>query len=56
MLINWWRGKTAHKRRNWLMISLLLCLLAGGMVEAYSWLALIGAAPAFVFVWLECVA
>lgn len=55
-MINWWRKKSLHKRQNWLMLSLALCLLAGGVVEIYSWLALLGAVPATAMVWMECVA
>ena len=49
----WWRGKPTHKRHNWLLLALGVCLVAGSLVEAYSWVALIGAAPAGLMVYLE---
>lgn len=51
--VAWWRSKSPHKRHNWLLVALASCLVAGGFVEAYSWIALTGAAPAFGMVCLE---
>ncbi|MNR35318.1 hypothetical protein D3C85_1531520 [compost metagenome] len=50
---NWWNSKTTHKRHNWLLLALACCLVAGGMVEVYSWVALVGVVPAGVMVGLE---
>lgn len=53
MIKQWWRGKSAHKKQNWLLLALACCLIAGGFVEAYSWVALIGVVPAVGMFWLE---
>lgn len=52
-LRTWWRSKTTHKKQNWLLLALACCLIAGGFVEAYSWVALVGVVPAGVMVGLE---
>jgi hypothetical protein len=54
-LRNWWRTKDAHRKQNWLLLALGICLISGGFVEYYTWAALIGAIPAGGIVWLEVV-
>lgn len=50
---SWWNSKTDQKRQNWLMLAVALCFIAGGFVEQYTWIALIGAIPGIVMVWME---
>ncbi len=52
-LRTWWHNKTTHKKQNWLMLALACCLIAGGFVEAYSWIALVGVLPAVGIAGLE---
>lgn len=49
----WWRGKRCNQKQNWLLLAMACVLIAGGLVEQYTWAALIGCAPAFFLVWLE---
>jgi hypothetical protein len=53
MIANWWRAKSYHKRQNWMMLSIGLCFLASGFIEACQWWALIAVVPAFWIVKLE---
>lgn len=54
-LRNWWRGKSRHKRENWLLLALFCTVLAGGFVEAGAWFLVIAAMlPVVVMVYLEC--
>jgi len=51
----WWRGKSRHKKQNWMMLALALCFVASGFVEAGQWVLVIAAMlPALVMVYLEC--
>lgn len=51
---NWWRGKTRHKRYNWMLLALVLCFVGAGFVESGQWvLVCLAMAPALVMVYLE---
>lgn len=52
---NWWRGKSRHKKQNWMLLALALCFVGSGFVEAGQWVLVIAAMlPAGVMVFLEC--
>ncbi|MSR12882.1 MAG: hypothetical protein EXR84_14045 [Gammaproteobacteria bacterium] len=54
-LRTWWRGKSRHKKQNWLLLALALCFVGSGFVEAGAWVLVIAAMlPAGVMVYLEC--
>jgi hypothetical protein len=52
-LRNWWSSKTPDKRSNWWLLALCICFIAGGVVEDYPWLALLGIIPGVGMTWLE---
>jgi hypothetical protein len=52
---SWWRGKSRHKKQNWMLLALALCFVASGFVEAGQWVLVIAAMlPVGVMVFLEC--
>lgn len=51
--IQWWRGKSQHKRNNWALLAFALAMLAGMTVEALGAWALVGALPGFGLIYLE---
>ncbi|MGL4517075.1 MAG: hypothetical protein ACRCUH_10350 [Shewanella sp.] len=51
--IQWWRGKSQHKRNNWALLALALAVVAGMTVEAVGAWALVGSLPGFALIYLE---
>jgi hypothetical protein len=49
----WWSTKTDHKKQNWYMLAIVLCILASGFVEFSPWLAGLSVLPAAMMVALE---
>jgi len=50
-----WRNKTQAKKQNWFMLCLVALLLSAGFVDAYTWVAILGAIPAATVLTLECI-
>lgn len=49
----WWSTKTADKKQNWYMLSILFLLIGSGFCEFSPWMALVAVIPALAMVALE---